>query len=485
MAAAGRLAKEFCEETTCPVCLEYFTDPVTTDCGHNFCRDCLTKCWGELDRNLSCPECRETIQRRNFRPNRKLASIVEITKKFSLQVAKAGVCREHQEPLKLFCRDDEAPICVVCDRSKEHRAHRVICVKEAAEKYKEKMEAQLQSLEKKREMTVKQKVTEEQKSQECLKQLEVEKQKISSVFEQMHKLLKDKEHSYLMELVDLEKEIKDRQEKNMTRLSEEISHLSDLIKDVEVKRQQPPHEFLQDIRCTLNRFQEEQMKQWLELSSGLEWRFRSDSMKSSFLKKAMEELEGSLKQGLGKESLTQALRQVSVTLDPDTAHPRLVLSADLKSVRWGDTYQDLPDNPERFDIMPCVLGHERFTSGRHCWEVEVEKLKGRELWAVGVARETLTRKGCIRLSPTEGIWAVGKDSSQPHKVLAYTSPVHDSVALRGEPQKIRVFLDYEEGRVEFFDADTDDLIFPFPPTLFSGERVQPLFWVGQKVCLKC
>ncbi|XP_075594408.1 butyrophilin subfamily 3 member A2-like [Balearica regulorum gibbericeps] len=59
-----------------------------------------------------------------------------------------------------------------------------------------------------------------------------------------------------------------------------------------------------------------------------------------------------------------------VTLDPNSAHSQLLLSADGRSVRWGGARQDLPDTPERFDTRCCVLGQEGFREGRHCWGVE-------------------------------------------------------------------------------------------------------------------
>uniref|UniRef100_A0A8C0HDZ5 RING-type E3 ubiquitin transferase n=1 Tax=Chelonoidis abingdonii TaxID=106734 RepID=A0A8C0HDZ5_CHEAB len=128
------------KEATCPICLEYFTEPVSLECGHNFCRACISQCWEGSAIATSCPQCRQTVRQRNLRPNRQLANIVEIAKQLSLQVAKGRggdrVCGKHQEALKLFCEEDQTPICVVCDRSRAHRAHRVVPIEEAAQEYK-------------------------------------------------------------------------------------------------------------------------------------------------------------------------------------------------------------------------------------------------------------------------------------------------------------------------------------------------------------
>ncbi|NXA26677.1 BT2A2 protein, partial [Ibidorhyncha struthersii] len=94
-----------------------------------------------------------------------------------------------------------------------------------------------------------------------------------------------------------------------------------------------------------------------------------------------------------------------VTLDPSTAHCKLVLSEDLRSVRREREEQDLPDTSERFKARCCVLGREGFREGRHCWEVEVEAA-GNSWWGVGVARESVERKAYAVLSPKTGIWAV-------------------------------------------------------------------------------
>ncbi|KAF7235289.1 Zinc finger protein RFP [Varanus komodoensis] len=478
MEASRRLLKELCDEATCSICLEYFKDPVMLDCGHNFCQACLARCWGETARGFSCPQCRETAQQRSIRSNWQLANMIEILRKLeedSRREGALGVCERHREPLKLFCRDDAAAICVVCDRSKEHREHSVIPIEEVPQRSEEK--AELKSLEKERELIVDQKLAEELRSQECLTQLEMEKQKVNSVFERMYNFLEELELLRLAQLGSLKKEIEEKQQESIAKFSEEISHLNNLITEVEGTFQQPERELPQDIKNVLSRYEKGHARQQVDVSPGLEEKLRIYSQTNSALEEAMEKY---------KEALNQELYKVNFTLDPNTANPFLILSDDLKSVRRGSKYQVLPDNPERFDIMMSVLGREIFTSGRHWWEVEVEENLGR--WAVGVARESVRRKGVVRISPDEGFWAVGKsfrDSSSPCQILAFTSPKPLPLTLRRKLRKIRVFLDYEEDRVEFFDVDSDDLIFTFHSASFSGEKILPFFRVWRGVRLKC
>ncbi|XP_044837291.1 butyrophilin subfamily 1 member A1-like [Mauremys mutica] len=166
------------------------------------------------------------------------------------------------------------------------------------------------------------------------------------------------------------------------------------------------------------------------------------------------------------------IEEANVTLDPDTAHPHLILSEDRKRVRREDRRQDLSDSPKRFDCWACVLGCEGFTSGRHCWEVEVE-MGARGGWAVGVARESVRRKEQISLSPEGGIWAVGLWEGQ---FQALTSPA-TPLPLSRAPSRIRVCLDCDRGQVTFIDAGDEAPIFTFPPGSVPGERIRPWLWV--------
>ncbi|XP_077689525.1 zinc finger protein RFP-like isoform X2 [Eretmochelys imbricata] len=468
--AAASPVESLQEEATCPICLEYFTHPVTLECGHNFCRACIAQCRKGPDTAASCPQCRETVQQRNLRPNKQLAIVLEIANQLSFQAAKGagggGVCGEHQEGLKLFCEEDQTPICVVCDRSRAHRTHMVVPTQEAAQEYKEKIQAHLKTLRKEREKVLGLKVTGEKRSREYLKQTETERQKIVSEFQQLRQLLEEQERLLLAQLEKLDKEIVKIHE-NITKLSEGISRLSELISEMEGKCQKPTSEFLQDVRSTLSRCEKGKFQQPEEISPELEERVSDFFQKTIVLIETLRKFKDTLPSAL--ESLG-AHRQANVTLDPDTAHPQLVLSEGGKSVRGGDTRQRLPDNPGRFDTVPCVLGCEGFTAGRHCWEVEVG---GGGYWAVGVARGSVGRKGWISRSPEGGIWAVGRWWDQFRALSSPVTPLPRSRA----PSRIRVCLDCGRGQVTFIDAGDEAPIFTFPPGSVPGERIRPWLWV--------
>ncbi|MGH0153342.1 UNVERIFIED_CONTAM: hypothetical protein FKN15_054990 [Acipenser sinensis] len=161
--------------------------------------------------------------------------------------------------------------------------------------------------------------------------------------------------------------------------------------------------------------------------------------------------------------------RVDVTLDPDTAHPWLTLSAEGKRVRLGETGQDLPDNPERFDVWRCVLGRESFTSGRRYWQVQVG---GNTLWRLGVSRESAERKGGISMTPQQGYWTVRWSGGV---FTAHTDP-QTPLPWSLKPQKLGVYLDYEEGQLSFYNAETRSHIYTFTDMEFNpNEKLYPLF----------
>lgn len=116
----------------CPICAKYFTDPVSLECGHDFCRSCITRCWEELSVGFTCPRwCNYLFQEREYEPNRELANFVEATKRVVERMKEEAKgwkkCREHQLPLDYFCEDDQVDYCSRCSRASEaHRNHKVV-----------------------------------------------------------------------------------------------------------------------------------------------------------------------------------------------------------------------------------------------------------------------------------------------------------------------------------------------------------------------
>ncbi|XP_004477452.1 erythroid membrane-associated protein isoform X2 [Dasypus novemcinctus] len=184
------------------------------------------------------------------------------------------------------------------------------------------------------------------------------------------------------------------------------------------------------------------------------------------LKKLRHELK--LKRAAANSGWRRArLHFVAVTLDPDTAHPKLILSEDQRCVRLGDRRQPVPDNPKRFDFVVSVLGSECFTAGCHYWEVYVgDKTK----WILGVCSESVGRKGKVTASPSNGHWLVRQSHENAYEAL--TSP-QTSFCLKEPPQCVGIFLDYDAGVISFYNVTDKSHIFTFTHS-FSGP-LRPFF----------
>ncbi|XP_075765849.1 zinc finger protein RFP-like isoform X2 [Pelodiscus sinensis] len=281
--AAESAVESLREEVMCPVCLEDFTAPVPLECGHNFCQA------------PHSPQGRDTEQQGPLRPNRQLVNVVELAKPLSFQAAKRtrwdGVCGEHQEALKLFCEEDQTPICVLYDRS---QTHMVVPLKEAAQEYKEKLEAHLKTLRGEREKLLGRKTTTEGKCQEYLKQTQAERQKIVAEFQQLRQFLEEQERLLLAQLEKLDEEIGRLQTDTVRKLSVQISLISKGIGELEGTCQKPASEFLQDIRSTLSRCVMGQFQLPEEISPELEEQVRGFSQKTIALLKTLREFKDTL-----------------------------------------------------------------------------------------------------------------------------------------------------------------------------------------------
>ncbi|XP_054857802.1 zinc finger protein RFP-like [Eublepharis macularius] len=451
------------QEVTCSVCLEYFTDPYTVDCGHNFCRSCIAQCLAESPTEVACPQCRVQIQPQNFKQNRYMANFVEISKQLSghkeRNPRRKNICERHQESLNFFCRNDQVRICLVCDKSEEHEGHDTIPVEMAAQEFKVGMRSSRTC-----EITF--------YLCACLK-MEEGKDKITTAFLVLREFLVDGEILVSNQLGKVEKEIARKLEEHMSRAAEKLSSFDHIFGKMEEMCRLPEDELLQKAGSNLQRWAREKFEKPVAYSAALKWKLWEICDIHNFLEVSVNRVRALFDVGFQLQ-----YQKAIVTFDPATAHPKLVLSEDCKTVRWDNQDRAVPDIPGRFDLHPCVLGCEGFNLGRLYWDVDVG-VEGD--WAVGVAKESVERKGEIVLSSEKGIFAIGKCGDR------YWAFEELNVAFPWKPLKpmtIRVALDYIGAGVGFSDADTAAELFEFREDSFTDERLYPFFWLQKGAQLK-
>ncbi|XP_028848209.1 zinc-binding protein A33-like [Denticeps clupeoides] len=449
-------SKSFSEEDlSCPVCYEIFKDPLLLSCSHSVCKVCLQKFW-ESKESGECPVCRRRSSKEPP-PNLALKNLCESFSVEKIQRSSAGselLCSQHGEKLKLFCLEDQQLVCFVCRDSAKHRNHRFQPVDEAAVEFKENLKMKLKPLQKTLKIFKDVKLTWNQTAEKIQIQTQHTERRIKEEFQKLHQFLRDEEAARIAALRGEEEQKSQMMKEKMEKMSREISSLSDTIRAIEKEMGAEDVSFLQNYRTTITRTQC-RLEHPERLSGAL-----------IHVKKHLRNLKFTVWEKM------QEIIHTPVTLNPITAHPRLVLSEDLTSVRYSDERQKLPDNPERFGLYAAVLGSEGFNSGTHCWDVDVGGNTG---WLLGVMIESAERKGSVY--SRSGIWYMDYYDG---KYRAGSTPNPATLlSFNRKLQKIRVTLDWDGGKLSFSDAVNNTHLHTHTHTF--TERVFPYFNTGCKL----
>uniref|UniRef100_A0A672MKB4 Tripartite motif-containing protein 35-like n=1 Tax=Sinocyclocheilus grahami TaxID=75366 RepID=A0A672MKB4_SINGR len=321
------------------------------------------------------------------------------------------ICSLHSEKLKLFCLEDKQPVCLVCRDSQQHDNHKFRPISEAVSSYKVQQMCLVLHLKKNNYM--------------------IEENVIKQQFEKLHQFLRDEEEATITALREEEEQKKQKLEE----MNRHISALSHTIKDMEEMMRASDVCFLKEFPVSMERVQ---------ISSQPDLQMPSGALIH------VPRYLGNLPFRVWKK-MRDIIPKTPVILDPNTANPWLVLSDDLTSVRNCRNKQPLPDNPERFDFYPCVLGSEGFNSGTHCWDVEV---KESQRWCLGVTTASNLGKGCDFFNTD--VWSV-----EYHLSGRY---IGSGFRVKRQLDRVRVYLDYDRGTVSFSDSVTNTHLHTFTAT---------------------
>ncbi|XP_073339188.1 E3 ubiquitin-protein ligase TRIM21-like [Pagrus major] len=521
MSAASSLLSE--DQFLCSICLDVFTDPVSTPCGHNFCKNCISKHWDTKD-YCECPNCKKRFKRGpELQVNTFISEMVSHYKQSAQQragssseqqAAKPGevpcdictgtklkalksclvclvsycethlqphltvsvlkrhqlinpvenlegrMCTKHDKLLELFCRDDQTCVCMLCTIS-DHKPHDVVPLKEEYEGRK----AELGKTEAELQQMVQQR---QLKIKEIKHSAKVSREnadgQIAGSFQVLTRLkdIIEKTQAEAIKMIEMKHTLIEKQAEGFIKeLEQEISELKKKSAELEQLSLSEDHLHLLQNLPSLNAAPP--TKEWTEVTvppPSYEGIFRAVFVP------LLEILIIELKKLQPKTELKTAQQfAVDVTLDPDTAYPTLILSGDGKQVHHVDAQKKLPDNPERFSTALFVVGKQVISTGRFYFEVQV---KGKTQWILGVARQSINRKQPIIIDPQNGLWTLGLMNENEY----YAPPVR--LSLKSQPKKVGVFVDYEEGLVFFYDVDAADLIYAYTGCCFT-ERLLPFF----------
>uniref|UniRef100_UPI003AABD1F2 E3 ubiquitin-protein ligase TRIM39-like isoform X1 n=1 Tax=Centroberyx gerrardi TaxID=166262 RepID=UPI003AABD1F2 len=510
----------------CPVCLELFTDPVSTQCGHNFCKACIERYWDSAEL-CRCPLCKETFYKRpELRINTSFRDVVDHFKNTNAAAvtarkaceAKPGevpcdvctglklkalksclvciasycethlephkkaaalsrhkliepiknledrMCKKHERILERFCRTDEELVCQFCAET-DHSRHKVVTVE--AESQQKMVKTHIKKKEREIELMIKDRQKRIEEINHSIEQTKENAQKEMETSIQVFTTLMEsmeKTHAELMGEIEARH---DAEQKRFEGLIEELRQEIAVLEKKSIELEQLSH--TEDHIGLLQEFSQTctlpEAKNWPSIPV-----YEVDFL--GFIRASLIKAKDFISLEVRQQSAVELkkVQQFSedITIDPDTAGPWLIVSEDGKEVKQSPKKHKVPSNPARFTENPCALAKQGLNTGRHYWEVGVQDKSN---WALGVAADTVKRQEHVTPSPEKGLWTVGHKDGRQYVVFAQKA---FPVMLSPRPKTVGVFVDYEEGQVSFFNVEAKTHIFTFTKCNFAG-KVYPIF----------
>ncbi|KAM8980930.1 tripartite motif-containing protein 43-like [Sarcophilus harrisii] len=439
MAATAKFLKELQSEITCSICRSYFCEPVTIGCGHSFCRACLSSCWRMGAPAFSCPECRQVSQDREIPlVNRCLAELSELGKELSSKPMQStegqSQCVTHKKLIKLFCDEDQIPLCVTCCETPEHGAHKISPMQEAAHKYRRALQHLQIHLGKTLEEDEQLLAQEERPAVDWHGMIMRE-------FHKLHHWLIDEETLCLKRIKQEQKDIQDR-------LFQHMQSLQDLMQELQEAEDQPNLDLLQDATELLE---------------------RSEAMLAQQTKAISPELRKYPIPGL-IEMLNRF--RVDLTLDPRSATSCVTISEDLKHVKAGGGWQ-VKTKPPEDSPHHYVFAKEVFSSGSQYWEVDVTQLPQ---WILGIYTPNLKRKRSRKAPSCVAVFLLQCVKKEGNYYLqTYPGPL--KYQMKHSLPRVGVYLEYSSGTLAFYNILQNCLIYKFHSIPFRAP-VTPIFSPG-------
>ncbi|KAJ3615072.1 hypothetical protein NHX12_018640 [Muraenolepis orangiensis] len=462
------------DQFTCSICLDMFTNPVSTPCGHSFCLTCISCYWDTMtgSKVCLCPICKESFRRRpELHINRTLKEITEQFKMLAEVDPGADADRGLAgRGLEFFCYNHQAIVCSSCLETAEHQGHSTVLAKREWQIKKSQLginEVELKDLVTQRERKM-------EEIQQTLRDIKVcaERETAGSVqvFSQLVSCVERCQSEFLEAIEMAWRAAEHRAQGLVQELEMEIAELK--------KRSAALSQLAQTDDCELFLktfpvfMTPPQIKNWSEthltseVTSGTPVQTVTDMMER--FREELRKLPEVVLRPDGNIEVRRVQEYAEdLVLDPHTAHPRLLISVDGKQVRCGDRHQPVLDMPERFDRVVCVLARQGFTSGRHYWEVNVGDKTD---WDLGVASRAINRKGKITVSPAHGFWFL---SLRDRTDYAFRTEPATPLVTSLRPSRVGVFVDCDKGQVSFYDVEAKALIYTFVDTF--GDAVHPFF----------